>query len=198
MEKILVVKRTELENFLPKGKTFIEDNIQGILTYILQNHFFAVRDEAEYDDTVKQIIPYVVIRKENELFLLKRLNKQTETRLHDRLSLGIGGHINPTEDICEQSIIEAGLYRELEEEMSIDNIESIECIGIINDNAGGVSDYHMAVAYLLETNGDVAVREINKMEGDWATISTIEDKREQLETWSQIVFDYVKENYLKE
>ena len=46
------------------------------------------------DNTVRQIIPYVILRRGRHYFLLRRLKKQTETRLHEKLSLGVGGHIN--------------------------------------------------------------------------------------------------------
>jgi predicted NUDIX family phosphoesterase len=132
----------------------------------------------------------VIIQQKERFYLLRRLNKQMETRLHDRLSLGIGGHINPVEEQNEVfPIIEAGMYRELNEEVSIEKIVDLKCVGILNDTSGGVSDYHLGVVYLLQAEGDVYVRETEKMEGTWAMLPELESAFQQLETWSQIVVE---------
>ncbi len=64
---------------------------------------------------------------------------------------------------------------------------SLRCVGVLNENNGGVSDYHAALVYLLEAEGAVTVRETEKMSGDWATVAELEAVAERLETWSQIV-----------
>ena len=88
MEHVLVVDRKQLEALLPP-EPFTTQNMETIRRFILDNHFFMEREKAEYDNTVKQIIPYVVIRQDGKYFLLRRLKKQTEARLHDKLSLGV-------------------------------------------------------------------------------------------------------------
>ena len=154
----------------------------------MAHHFFLPRQQAEYDSTVRQIIPYVILRREGSYFLLRRLKKQTEQRLHLKLSLGVGGHINPSEEAAADPI-EAGLRRELAEEVDVASIRSLSCVGLINETTGGVSDYHTALVYLLETDGPVAVRETEKMAGSWVTPQALAEVYEDLETWSQIVFD---------
>lgn len=189
MEEVLVVDRIELETRLP-GQVFVTENIQGIHDYILQNHYFMSREKAEYDNTVKQIIPYVLIRQGEKYFLLRRLKKQTEARLHDKLSLGVGGHINPTEESADD-VLEAGLRRELSEEVSVEYIRSLTCIGFLNENNGGVSDYHAALVYLLEAEGTVTVLETEKMEGSWADKTELQAALPYLETWSRIAAEEV-------
>lgn len=189
MEQVLVVKREALETRLTE-EDFISEGITELIEFMLSNYHFAPREQAEYDRSIQQIIPYVVIRQNDRYFLLRRLNKQTETRLHDRLSLGIGGHINPMEqEIDGVSVIEAGMKRELEEEVFVESIANIQCVGILNDRSGGVSDFHLGIVYLLEAKGEVSVRETEKMEGTWATRSEIETAYPKLETWSQILVD---------
>lgn len=188
MEEVLVVKRDALEPYLPQQQNFCTAELPAVVSFLLKEHFYAPRDQAEYDRSMKQIIPYVVIRQEGRLFLLRRLSKQTETRLHDRLSLGIGGHINPSEQLGDGSILEAGMFRELSEEVNVERIAKLQCVGILNDTSGGVSDYHVGIVYLLDAEGEVSVRETEKMEGKWVTPEEVEDGFSQLETWSQIVF----------
>ena len=189
MEHVLVVDRKDLESLLPPTP-FTTENMETIRRFILENHFFMEREKAEYDDTVKQIIPYVVIRQEGKYFLLRRLKKQTEARLHDKLSLGVGGHINPTEETAEDPL-EAGLLRELDEEVAVETVTSLAAVGFLNENNGGVSDYHAALVCLLEAEGEVTIRETEKMSGSWATVQELQEILPYLETWSQIVVEKV-------
>ncbi len=156
MEQVLVVDRAALEARLG-GQTFTTEGIEAIRRFIVDQHFFLPRAQAEYDATVKQIIPYVLLRRGDAYFLLRRLKKQTETRLHDKLSLGVGGHINPTEEAAADPI-EAGLRRELAEEVDVSDRRALTCVGVLNETTGGVSDYHAALVYVLETDGEVTVR----------------------------------------
>lgn len=189
MEQVLVVKRGELELHLTNER-LITHEMPAIISFIIENHFFVPRAQAEYDKNLKQVIPYVIIRKNNQYFLLRRLNRQMETRLHDRLSLGIGGHINPMEIKEEDcSIIESEMRRELQEEVFIETTKELKCMGILNDDSGGVSDYHIGVVYLLEAEGEVSVRETEKMEGTWADYAELESVFQNLETWSQIIVE---------
>ena len=188
-EQVLVVDRAALEDRLG-GRLFVTDGIEDLRRFIVSNHDFLPRSKAEYDRTAKQIIPYVVIRRGEEYFLLRRLNRQTETRLHDKLSLGVGGHINPTEETSADPL-EAGLLRELDEEVAVEDIASLTCVAVINENDGGVSDYHAGLVCLLETGGRVTVRETEKMAGEWASIPALRASYDRLETWSRIVLDFL-------
>ena len=81
--------------------------------------------------------------------------------------------------------IAAGLWRELSEEVTLSQITSLTCVGLINETTGGVSDYHTALVYLLETTGEVTVRETEKMSGSWASpqeLSAVFDRLETLVT----------------
>ena len=178
MEQVLVVDRAALEARLG-GQTFTTEGIEAIRRFIVDQHVFLPRAQAEYDATVKQIIPYVLLRRGDAYFLLRRLKKQTETRLHDKLSLGVGGHINPTEEAAADPIVDVSDRR------------ALTCVGVLNETTGGVSDYHAALVYVLETDGEVTVRETEKMSGTWATPAELDAVRNQLETWSQIALDAV-------
>ena len=87
--------------------------------------------------------------------------------------------------------IAAGLWRELSEEVTLSQITSLTCVGLINETTGGVSDYHTALVYLLETTGEVTVRETEKMSGSWASPQELSAVFDRLETWSQIVLEEV-------
>ena len=76
-ESVLVVDRAALEERL-NGRMFVTEGIDEIRDFIVRNHFFLPRSKAEYDAAAKQIIPYVVIRRGEEYFLLRRLKKQIQ------------------------------------------------------------------------------------------------------------------------
>lgn len=192
---ILAVERKALEALLP-NEVFVTEGLDEVRQFIRENHGYYPREQAEYDQTLKQIIPYVVITQEGRYFLLRRLKKQTEARLHDKLSLGVGGHINPTEE-TGGDVIEAGLRRELAEEVFVEKIHSLTCVGVLNENNGGVSDYHMGLVYLLEAEGEVRVLETEKMSGSWAEAAELAASYEGLETWSQIVFRQMIQQSIK-
>lgn len=185
-EEVLVVPRKELEKYIGFRTTdLIQDDTDAILDIILDEGLFLERRIAETSPRYKQIIPYVLIRHGQSYFLLQRTDRQTEERLHHKLSLGIGGHINPdTPELIE------GLHKELDEEVEIEGDYDLSFVGILNDDTTDVGRVHLGAVYVLDTQtGDVKVRETDKMTGRWATREELAAAREQMETWSQIAFD---------
>ena len=187
MEKVLVVPTSMIEPYL--GKTaFVYKNIDDIIGTIQSNHIYIDREYAEYSKEYKQIIPYAILTNGNEIFLTRRLKGQTEVRLHGLFSFGLGGHINPSEEISENVILE-GMKRELNEEVGLKNIPDVKCAGIINDHSTDVSNYHIGLVYCIHVNEKIAIKEVDKMLGKWATEEEIKERYEQLESWSQIAWD---------
>jgi len=148
------------------------------------------RAQAETDPTYKQIIPYAVVRHFDSYFLLQRKNTQSEQRLHHKFSIGVGGHINPSEVAIGNDVIEDGLSREINEELRIASGYHERLIGLINDDTTDVGRVHLGVLYEVDSlSFDVHVRETDKMHGTWALIERLRESYEALETWSQIVYD---------
>lgn len=185
-EQVMVVERDILARDLVECGLMV-DNTDEMFERIQELHFFIDRPTAEESPQYKQIIPYVLIRHEGSYFLLQRTQKQTESRLHLKLSLGIGGHINPdTPDILD------GLQKELEEEVEVNGDYDLGFIGILNDDTTDVGRVHLGAVFVLESHsGDVRVRETEKMTGRWAQVEELAAVRESMESWSQIVFDHL-------
>ncbi|MFZ2492267.1 MAG: NUDIX domain-containing protein [Thermoanaerobaculia bacterium] len=187
-EQVMVVSTADLEPFI-KGRTFdvIRDGAEEILDVIEENYSFIDRPLAEQSPQYRQIIPYVLIRHDVSWYLLQRLARQNEARLHNKLSLGIGGHINPdTPDLLD------GLLKELEEEVGVEGDYDLTFAGILNDESTEVSRVHLGVVFVLESHtGTVVVRETELMTGRWATVDELHAQRDAMETWTQIVFDQV-------
>jgi predicted NUDIX family phosphoesterase len=183
-EQVMVVERESLGRFLME-RGLVREGVDEVLDVIADLHFFIDRPTAETSPQYKQIIPYVVIRHGDSFFLLQRTQKQTESRLHHKLSLGIGGHINPdTPDLID------GLHKELEEEVDVAGDYDLTFAGILNDDTTEVGKVHLGAVFLLESHdGEVTVRETEKMTGRWVPREELAQHREAMETWSQIVYD---------
>lgn len=183
-EQVMVVEREKIAPYLVE-RGLVREHLDEILDAIYDGHFFLDRPTAEISPQYKQIIPYVIVRHAGSFFLLQRTQKQTEARLHHKLSLGIGGHINPdTPDLLD------GLHKELEEEVNVAGDYDLTFAGILNDDTTEVGTVHLGAVYVLEAHDrDVTVRETEKMTGRWVDVAELPALREQLETWSQIVYD---------
>ncbi len=186
-EEVMVVRRDDLARFIDgRDFTFITRDTESILNVIEARHFFIARPIAEESPRYKQIIPYVAIRNLEDYFVLQRTSKQTESRLHHKMSLGIGGHINP-----DTPTVLGGLEKELDEEVSVPRPFDLRFIGILNDDTTDVGRVHLGAVYLLDTQSrDVTVRETEKMSGAWRPRAELAGIRDAMETWSQLIYDH--------
>ncbi|HEY6213491.1 MAG TPA: hypothetical protein VIW45_14465 [Vicinamibacterales bacterium] len=183
-EQVMVVAREDLAAYLVE-RGLVREQLDEILDVINERHFFLDRPAAEVSPQYKQIIPYVIIRHGEAWYLLQRTPKQTEARLHHKLSIGVGGHINPdTPELLD------GLQKELEEEVDVAGDYDLSFAGILNDDTTDVGSVHLGAVFVLEAlDDDVRIRETEKMTGRWVGRDELAELRDRLETWSQIVFD---------
>ena len=89
-ESILVVRREYLAPYLTEDFGLITEGVEEIVRVIEAHHEFRPRPEMETDPAYKQIIPYVLVTRGAEAFVMQRLKKGGEQRLHGLLSLGVG------------------------------------------------------------------------------------------------------------
>lgn len=152
------------EYFKDVSYGLIVDNTDLIFDKALKNHSSLDRDIAEYD--YRQIIPYIVVKKEDSYLLLKKLNKQTEKRLHGKYSLGVGRHINPDPSNKHENVIMSDLYKDLNEVISIKEPFKLNFSGVINNQTSDIGKVHVGFLYILEAGSlDFEVLEKEKMTG---------------------------------
>lgn len=186
MEKVLVVKTEKLAKYI-SGKTgLLRDDREEMLDIIVNHHEFIDRPAAEENPSYKQIIPYVVLTQKGRVFTTRRLNKGGESRLHGKLSIGIGGHINPVDETDRRSVLMKGLERELEEEVYIQHRGELVPQGFINDDGNGVGAVHLGLCFSMEVEGEVSVKETEKLSGAWMSLQELKEEYDNMETWSQI------------
>ncbi|MCY8577089.1 hypothetical protein MOD24_14665 [Bacillus haynesii] len=193
-EMILVAKRKEVFNneaLTFQGVSSDDTAIKEIMKNISNHYKVMRRGDAEENPEFKQPIPYVVIKRGDELFLYERLKGAGESRLHNQLSLGFGGHMNETDGESFKDVLYENTYRELEEELEIEGLETAEIkpLGLINDDENEVGTVHIGILYAMELseNAAVTVKETDQISGRWVKIAELENIYDRLETWSQFV-----------
>ena len=195
-ELILVVKRTDL---------FPEEAFNGLeeMPYdswaetILAKKEFLPRSLMESDPTYKQIIPYLVFTHNGKLFLMQRHAKMNDTRLQSKFSLGIGGHIREEDiqvDASGKTDILQWADREFHEEVDYKDTLAVQQLGILNDDSNDVGKVHVGFVYLLKgSSANIKVHEELKS-GTLMTLDECAQYYDRMETWSQIVFDWIREH----
>jgi predicted NUDIX family phosphoesterase len=190
-EKVLAVPRPAIESMLQQG--FFEANGADLMGRLGELAIFLDRSAAEEDPTHKQIIPYILIVHEGRFLLYKRTKKQGESRLHEKFSLGFGGHINEIDGNRETdtNLILAAMIRELNEELFLPSVRQLRVAGFINDDTNAVGKVHLGVAFIVETaNERFAVNEPEMIEAKWCDTQAIDDIFPKLESWSQLLWSH--------
>ena len=143
---------------------------------------------AEVDRGFKQLIPYVVVRDGERVFLMHRTDAGGDARLHGKASIGVGGHLNPVDEGDDPLM--AGLRREWAEELVADWEPEFELIGFLNDDSNPVGAVHLGVVFVVDAAGrPLEVREHDRLAGGFATPGEVGAAWDRLETWSQLVGD---------
>lgn len=167
-------------------KGILSEGIDGFLDLIAREGRYRPRGEAEQDPDWKQIIPYLLMRDGECLFLMRRTRAGGDARLHDLYSLGIGGHLNPGDG----GVLE-GLRREFHEEMVADWEPDPHLVGLLNDDDVLVGQVHVGVVFAADAAGRaLAIRETHKLSGRFVAPAEVLPVYEQMETWSQFLFDH--------
>jgi predicted NUDIX family phosphoesterase len=163
------------------------DRLEAALAMIRTEGVYRPRVEAEDDPGWKQVIPYLLMRDGQRLFLMQRSQAGADRRLHDLYSLGIGGHLNPEDgDVLE------GLRREFHEEMVADWEPQPRLVGLLNDDDTPVGQVHVGVVFEADAAGrPLGIREQDKLNGKFVTIADVLPVYDSLETWSRFLYDWL-------
>ena len=155
---------------------------------VARDGFFHARAAAEADRSLKQVIPYLVLRDGPRYFLMRRTKAGGDARLHDLFSIGVGGHLNPGD-----GDLAGGLGREWREEIRADFEPEFELIGLLNDDTTDVGSVHLGAVYVADTGGrPVAIRETDKLSGQFADPAEVAEVVDRMETWSSLVFAHLE------
>lgn len=151
---------------------------------------FRRRAEMEADPSMKQIIPYMIVRHGSRFFLFQRTTAGGEPRLHGKFSIGVGGHVNRADVEGATDPMDAGLRRELEEELLIDGTWRARLVGVLNDDTNSVGQVHFGLVHIVEVGSpEISVRESDTLTGRLADAAELRGLYDRMETWSQLILD---------
>jgi predicted NUDIX family phosphoesterase len=192
-ENILVIKRELFDRLGAFQGLHFEP--QAYLDTILArgNNFFMSRAKAETDPGHKQIIPYVLIAHEGRVLHYVRGKKAGEQRLVAKGSIGIGGHLNDTDESLfawDEAAYRAGVEREVNEEIRITTPFTDKIVALLNDDSTEVGRVHLGVVHVFhleEAKADKREAVITNV--SFLTKDELHNRRDTLETWSQLCVD---------
>ncbi len=190
-ERILVIKRSEL--FQESAWTGIKAvNFNDYLSLIQEKQEFMPRNLAEENFAYKQIIPYLVFQHNDAYFLMQRKSGSSEQRLANKYSLGIGGHLR--EEDMQGATLFDWAQREFDEEINYSGNLEITPLGILNDDSNDVGKVHVGFVFLLKgDSADISIKS-ELQSGKLLTLTQCQEKYDAMETWTQLVFDFIKKS----
>lgn len=168
----------------------------------------------EEDEDFLQLIPYCVVTAEDKVLTYSRTNQGGEGRLHGKVSIGFGGHINGFDTVpasLDEGIIgisktvAKSAYRELEEELllpiDLDDAYDLNFKGLLFDDSNPVGRVHLGLLLECQLNPELLdvkhkIKSEDKGVNVWGfylpqyLLSGTDDI--ELENWSRIALEVLK------
>lgn len=192
-EKVLCVRRSLFDALGAfQGLDF---NVDRYLPEFLNpaNNLFVPRSEAEDDPSFKQLIPYAVLTHEGRILHYVRGGKGGEQRLVSKGSIGIGGHINDLDAgtaAMDRAAYKRAVEREVGEELNIEGSYTDRMVAILNDDSSPVGEVHLGIVHVFEVEScNIRAGEAAICDLQFLSPGELSGRKDQMETWSQIVFE---------
>jgi len=196
-EQVLVVERKVLEHVgMFQGLIFDVDSYLHKL-FVPGVPRFMLRSQAEKDPAYKQLIPYVIMTCDGKYLSYVRGRRAGETRLVGHRSIGIGGHINPADDM---PLFNADFYetyltaveREVAEEVSVETSHTERVVALLNDESNDVGRVHLGIVhYWILDAPKVNKREQMITQMAFMTPAELQEVRDTMETWSGLCLSHL-------
>ena len=196
-EQVLVVERSVIEQVgMFQGLMY---DVDRYLHRLFQPGVprFLPRTQAEADPNYKQLIPYVLIACDGRYLTYVRGKRAGETRLVGHRSIGIGGHINPGDDMPLFSsdfrdAYMSAVHREVTEEITVEASHKDRVIALLNDDSTEVGRVHLGIVHCWTLD----VPKVNRREQmitqmAFMNIPELQQVRDTMETWSILCLDHL-------
>jgi predicted NUDIX family phosphoesterase len=160
--------------------------------------WFGPRSLLETNEHFRQLVSYVVMRHGDRVLTYRRTAKGGESRLHGRLSLGVGGHWNVSDVVSEDGAIDAmaslerACARELAEEIDCSTPERTRMVGVIKESGNAVSRVHLGVViecWLGDMN--VRLRDEGLCDAQFLLPTELARHIDEMETWSSCLVPHL-------
>jgi predicted NUDIX family phosphoesterase len=149
------------------------------------------RSEAEQDKRFKQLIPYVLLIRQDKILRYRRGKGGQETRLHGLYSVGIGGHISEDDHLLfsSQRGYEESMRRELREEVDLDAVRA-PAVAAINDDSTEVGYVHFGVVHIVRVPDEsVAGRRSGIVGPEFVRMAEAVKDASAYESWSRFCLE---------
>lgn len=196
---ILAAKTSGLPTTLEKAH--FAPMLEGDAIHALEQAglWFGPRSVLENTEIYRQIIPYIVLQCGHRLVSYVRTPAGGEPRLHGRISIGLGGHVDLADAVsCGSSIdLLATLNRAAEREV-VEELGPVICnqkawIGLLVDNGSPVGRMHIGLVGLWNiTSLPDRVAEDAIGEVALQSAADLRNEVESLETWSSILLPWLQ------
>ena len=185
--------------------------MDDVMDFLLRHASFAPRRLVEEDPTLKQLIPYVVYKygvegMEPQIFRYTRTKMQGEARLHGKMSIGVGGHINPSD--ASTKLLHpgnlgqywGGVEREMDEEIDASGAGYLNNMieALLNDDADPVGRVHLGLVHICQVEKPVLVaKEPSMADAGFVKFSDLlmDIKTGGYEGWSKLAIRGLAANY---
>lgn len=208
---ILAVNAMTPHTFLPCSYTPLPEG--DILNRLdMAGTYIGPRQMLEDDERFRQIIPYVILRKDMRFATYTRGASGNEARLHGKLAIGVGGHIDLEDvdrshdgSICLSNTLSCAAKREIAEEVVIrrsdDTVLPVETQGhftpkwrgLLVDSSNAVGRVHIGVVGVVDIFEHLTVHpgEDSQEDIQWLTARELEANHDRLESWTEILLPYL-------
>jgi len=200
-EEVLVFPASVMKSYDFEGFHAYTPAYKNFLSEIREASAFMPRSMVENDPNFLQPIPYVYVYgwKPGAL-VYERCKSGNEARLHNKYSIGVGGHINP-EDNKGGNIFTLAAIRELNEEFRFVGAgaktpqpQDFNIRGFIRRTDTSVSSVHLGVVYAFASSTDqveAVSTDINVI--GWRSLAQLRnpDMFTLLEDWSKDLVDFL-------
>ncbi len=161
---------------------------------------FVSRAAAEKDASYKQVIPYLLVSGPGRT-LACYPRQGAEARLHGLWSLGVGGHVDPPDEVRRhgrflwRATLEQAARRELAEEFpGVAPPSEWECLGVINEEETDVGTVHFGVVLRVDWDGSGNPSPTEELHGlQWVGADDLRSGREprRMEIWSELALSLI-------
>ncbi len=178
----------------------------GATQLLESSGFFVERARAEVTPAWKQPIPYALVYGPQGVLCLRRKRAGSEARLHDKLSIGVGGHVEPIDlpdadnPADRTGLLARTALRELHEELILEGAAAdaeVRLLGLLNDDTNPVGAVHLGLvcAVHVADTAAVRVREEDILEGEFLTPAELLARHEQganFESWTELLLPHLE------
>jgi len=150
---------------------------------IIQHAEWRPREEIELDERWRQVIPYTIFTTPNS-FVFSYCRKGGDERLNEKMSFGVGGHIERCDkEVTVYDTILNAARREIDEEVNVKSPLNLVYRGIIYDHSDSIGRTHIGVVFNATGFEEMRTKDLSFC--DFYDPTSVD--MSYLETWSQII-----------